>query len=336
MAVRHDRSFAKLALSVANGLRTTLALVVVLFSQLSAAQLPGQSFSVTPDTATAFVGDSVTVRFRIRLHERDQLLDSIPQVVGDLAPGVRVLSIEKLSRLPTRVYEGSARLAFYRPGQRPVPIFGLPLMRVVEGVSRAILTSDSAFVEITPILAPGNPALRDIRELERRPVSPWPASLVLAVILLLAAGLYRLVGRRRRNVVVIEPEAPPEPVAPTPYQVALERLDRLERERWPAQGKVALHYESVTQVLRQYLEHAHEVPALERTTSELLWALPPHLGRGGLRDRCHDVLGEADLVKFAEVRPTDRRAADFLAHARKLLVAWNGATLGEESANALR
>ena len=40
----------------------------------------------------------------------------------------------------------SARIAFYRPGRRAVPIFGASFMRVVEGVSRATLPSDSAFV----------------------------------------------------------------------------------------------------------------------------------------------------------------------------------------------
>lgn len=313
----------------------TLALVVMLFSQLSAAQLPGQSFMTIPDTAAATVGDSVTVRFRIRLHERDQPLDSIPQVVGALSPGVRVLSIEKLRRSAARVYEGSARIAFYRPGRRPVPIFGLQFMRPVEGVSRATLATDSAFVDITPILSAGNPALRDIEELGPRPLSPWPG-LALALILIAAAGLSLLLRRRQHRPGVVEPGAQPEPVAPTPYEIALENLDRLARERWPAHGNVALHYETAAQVLRRYLDHAHGIGAMERTTSELLWALPPQLGRGGLRDRCHDILGEADLVKFAEVRPSESSAADFLQRARQLLVAWHGTGLVAETSDALR
>jgi hypothetical protein len=300
------------------------------------AQLPGQSFTVVADTGVFTVGDSVTVRFQIRLHERDQPLDSIPQVVGVLPPGIRILSIDKLRRSPTRVYEGGARLAFYRPGRRPVPIFGLAFMRVVEGVSRATLASDSAFVEITPVLSPGNPALKDIRELERRALSPW-AWLVPVLSLIATTGLYLLLRRRRLpSTVASEPEPTPEPVAPSPYEIAAQRLDQLEEERWPAHGNVALHYETVAQILRQYLEHAYGVGALERTTSELLWALPPHLSRGGLRDRCHDVLRDADLVKFAELRPDESRAADFIRRGRQLLLAWHETGVVEESVDALR
>ena len=320
-------------------LRMTAALLVVLSAARDlSAQLSGQSFALTPDTATATVGDSVTVRFRIRLHERDQPLDSIPEVVGPLSPGVRVLSVDKLSRSAARVYEGSARVAFYRPGRRPVPTFGLTFMRPVEGVSRATLASDSAFVDIAPLLPAGNPALKDIQELERRPVSLVP--LLALVLTLAAAAAYRLIRHRRRRPPVPMQPGPPtdpgEPVAPSPYQIALDRLEAVERERWPSRGNVAAHYEAAAQALRQYLEEAENVAACERTTSELLWALPPHLSRARLRDRCHEVFSEADMVKFAEVRPGDASAAHFLARARLLLQAWYEAQPADGGVHAVR
>ncbi|HET9464889.1 MAG TPA: hypothetical protein VFO71_05140 [Gemmatimonadales bacterium] len=313
-----------------------LALAGLLATPLHA-QRSGQSFVVTPDSARALVGDSVTLRFRIHLHERDQLLDSVPQVVGDLSPGVRVLSVEKLSRTGNRAYDGAARVAFYRTGRRAVPIFGLQFMRVVEGVSRATLASDSAFVQITPILPAGNPPLQDIKELERRSFPAWVWLTAALTVLVSAAGVMLWRRRRRRGAeVVAAPEPLPEPVAPSPYEIALEQLEGLERERWPARGSVARHYEAGAQVLRQYLEHAHGVGALERTTPELLWSLPPHLSRGGLRDRCHALLDEADLVKFAEVRPGEAEAAEFLARARQLLISWHQAGVAEEAVHALR
>lgn len=320
-----------------SGGRMMAALLVVLSAERDlSAQLAGQAFTVTPDTATATVGDSVAVRFRIRVHERDQLLDSVPQVVGALPPGVRVLSVEQLRRSPSRVYEGSARLAFYRPGRRPIPAFGLPYMRITEGVSRATLVSDSAFVDITPLLPAGNPALKDIRELDQRPGS-LPRFLAIGLALVAAGTGYYLVRRRRRPPVALPPEPLPEPmVAPTPFQIALDRLDEVERKRWPSRGNVAGHFEAVARILRQYLEAAENVGACERTTTELLWALPPYLSRAGLRDRCNDVLSEADLVKFARMQPDEAGAAAFLRRARFLLTAWHDARPAGGSVDALR
>ena len=327
----------RLSLSVAMGsLRMTTALVAITSAATDlSGQLPGQAFTLTPDTAAATVGDSVTLYFRIHLHERDQLLDSIPQVVGSLPPGVRVLSVGKLQRSPSRVFEGRARVAFYRAGRRAVPLFGIPFMRIVEGVSRGTVVSDSAFVEIRAVIpAAGNPALKDIRELEPRPVSGWPW-LALASALLAAAGLYRRSLRKPATAVVMEQPEPQPAVAPGPYDVAVERLNRVEAEQWPRHGEVARHYDAVAQILRQYLEEAHNVGALERTTAELLWAIPPHLGRGGLRDQCHEVLAEADLVKFAKVRPTIAAANNFLARARRLLAGWHSAPVLKENAHAV-
>jgi len=160
------------------------------------AQVSNQSFQVTPEVDRATVGDPVTLRFRVRLDERDLLFDTIPQPVAALPAGVRVLSVDKLARSPDRIFYGRARVAFYRTGRRAVPVFGLPFMRAVKGLQRGTLASDSAFVEIASLVPAGNPSLKDIREIELvAPWSPWPLVGAATAALLLLAGYLR---RRRR------------------------------------------------------------------------------------------------------------------------------------------
>ena len=326
-------------------LSAALAVILSPFAALRAgsamnlsAQVSDQSFQVIPEATRPAVGDSVTIRFRVRLDERDLLFDTIPQPVGALPAGVRVLSVEKMTRAPDRIFHGHARVAFYRPGRQPIPLFGLPFMRAVKGVQRATLLSDSAFVDITPVLPAGNPPLKDIKPLEQRAGPPLTA-FALAGILAAGSGLYLLLSRRRRPArypSCCEVELPAQPVEQSPYQVALERLTEVERDRWPARGKVATHYEAIVDVLRQYLEDAEQIGARERTTSELLWALPPHLSAAGLRDRCDEVLSEADLVKFARLQPGEASASQFLGRARALVKAWHEAVPLEEGVDALR
>jgi len=289
-------------------------------------QVNNQSFEVTPEVARATVGDSVTLRFRVRLDERDLLFDTIPQPVSELPPGVRLLSIEKMTRMPDRIFHGTARLAFFRTGRRPVPVFGLPFMRAVKGLGRGMLTSDSAFVEIVPLLPAGNPSLKDIKELEpsRRP-NFVPVVLAAAAALILAAVL---VHRRRRAPPLTAPApaaAAASPPPSTPYDRALAQLEAIERARWTALGETARHYEAVIDVVREYLEAAEGVPAREQTSSELVWALPPHLTGSDGRDRLSDLLQEADLVKFAKYRPGGAAADEFLGRARALLAQWHAA-----------
>ena len=305
----------------------------------AAAQAPDwniQRFEMAPEPGRATVGDSVTVRFRIHLTERDLLSDSFPRPVAELPEGVRVLAVAPLRKAGSRALDGQARLAFYRIGRRPIPAFGIPFVRIVSG-QRGVLVSDSAFVDIDSVAPPGNPSLKDIKDIERQrgPDLRLVAGLVGAALL---GGLVLLRRRARRP-----PPAPAETVGAEavvlgPYEAALARLTQIERERWPLRGEVDRHYAAVADALRRYLEEAHAIPALERTTTELAWALPPTLAEGGLRERCVALLADADLVKFARRRPDEADAARLLQAARDLLGRWRAAapTAVLETGDALR
>lgn len=300
------------------------------------AQVSGQSFEVFPETRHATVGDTITVRFRVRLDERDLLFDTVPEPVNGAVPGVRILSIDKLARTPDRIFHGKARLAFYRTGRQSVPQFMLPFMRAVKGLQRGSLASDSAFVEIAALVPAGNPPLKDIRELPPVTgpgIAGWVAAGIAGVLVL----AWFAARRRRRQPLV--PSAAAPAVAPpplSPYARALSRLDEIVQERWPQRRQVDRHYEEVVEALREYLDAAIGVPAGELTTEELLWALPPHLSEKGRREALRELLDEADLVKFARLEPNTRAAERFLKQCRALLGDWHAATAGSEVADALR
>lgn len=319
---------------VAQGLFATALLTAAALRPV-AAQLHGQRWEVTPEIDSATVGDTVTLRFRVRLDERDLLFDTLPQPARTPEGSVRILAVEKLQRQPDRIYTGRARVAFYRPGRQAVPIFELPFMRSVKGLSRGTLSSDSAFVDIVPVLQNGASAtLRDIKE-PIRTKGRSPLELVLVLGALALAGWLTWRPRRRLGGIAPPPAAiPPAPPPPDPFDVALARLAEIEGERWAA-SDVARHYEAVTGALRDYLE-SHGVPARERTTSELRWSLPPGLLAGGTRRRFEEVFEDADLVKFARRRPDAAAATAFLGQARELLVRWRSAGSAREAPGAVR
>ena len=298
----------------------------------------GQAWEVHVDSGRVTVGDTVGLSFRLRLDERDLLFDTLPRPVDSTLDGVRIVSVEKLHRLPNRDFVGRAVLAFYRTGPQSVPVFALPFMRAVKGITRGAIRSDTLSVDVVPVLAAGNPTLRDIRELEP---SAAPGVLAGAVLALgLALGLLAIRRRRRPAAAPppasAEPEAVPSPAPPDPYDIAVARLGEIGREGWVERGDVARHYEAVADALRDYLEVAEDLPARERTTTELLWSLPPHLLDGALRQRYASVFDEADLVKFARRRPGAVAATRFLGEAHGLLDRWHASRKDAEVAGAVR
>jgi hypothetical protein len=311
------------------------ALLALAGPPLLTAQFQGRSFTITATPAKVSVGDTVRLAFRLVTHERDLLTDTVPRPVAELPEGLRIYSVEKLRRGADRVFTGEAVVAFYRPGVREIPVFGLPWVQVVTG-RRGTLTTEAATVEVVPVLPAGNPSLRDIRDVEPAP-GPGPLPLFGAGLLLalLAARLLRR-GRRPRPAAAATVAPPVASAPPDPYAIAVDRLSHLEREWLAKRNGVAEHYEAVADALRDYLEAAETLPARERTTSELLWALPPRLTEGGLRRQVAQVLGEADLVKFARRRPDGGAAVAHLAQARALLRRWHEAMPAEREADAVR
>jgi hypothetical protein len=296
----------------------------------------GRFFTVTAEPAKVALGDSVRVHFRLLLNERDILTDTVPRPAGELPAGVRILAVERLRRGADRAFTGTAVVAFFRPGKRELPTFGLPWVQIVTG-HRGVITHDPVEIEVASVLPAGNPPLRDIREPDAPPsLAPLWALLGAATVGLVAW----LAARRRRRAVAPEPvpvtPPPPPPAPPSPYEAAVARLAAIDLEGWAARGEVERYYEAVADALRAYLEEAEDIPAPERTTTELLWSLPPRLAEGGLRRRLQEVMGEADLVKFAKVRPGPEEAAAYGDRARDLLDRWHRAAPVAEELDAVR
>ena len=293
-------------------------------ASVAAAQLPNQSFEVIPEVHRATVGDTIPLRLRVRLDPSDLLYDTVPQPVASLPEGVRLLSVDKLRRGPDRTMVGRAVVVFYRPGRQAVPVLGLPFMRGVKGLTRGTLPSDSAFVEIVPVAPPGNPALKDIREpLERRGPKWWVVAGGLAAASVVGVGLLRRRRALRPRASPVSPAPPAVAPTPDPYEQAMIRLQGIEQSGRAGEGEPARRYAAVADVLRAYLEDAHGVPARRRTSGELARALPAGLTVNGVGSRFAALLAEADLVKFARLRPDADAAEEAVRSARLVLDAWH-------------
>jgi hypothetical protein len=277
-----------------------------------------------PERTTATVGDSIVFRLTVRLRYPEAALTTwVPQAEWTLPSGMHV-SADSVVQTGTGTFSGRAVVTVFRPGRQTVPSFALTYRRGVMALG-AIVRSEPVRLDVLPTLKPGGQQLREIKGLV---APPGPSVLPYVVgLALLAAGALaaRRRGRRPAPAPVVAPEQPARP-RPTPYEIAAERLSAIADERWPARGEVARHYDEVTDVLRRYLEDAERVPARELTTAALVRSLPAHLVEGGLRGHCRELLAEADLVKFARMRPSEARAALFLARGRELLDRWRDAS----------
>lgn len=88
------------------------------------------------------------------------------------------------------------------------------------------------------------------------------------------------------------------------HEQVLAQLQALERERLWQQGEHKAYQSRLTDILRGYIEERYRVPALERTTDELLHELRVSPMDAEHQKLLANMLRAADMVKFAKAVPS--------------------------------
>lgn len=146
--------------------------------------------------------------------------------------------------------------------------------------------------------------IKDVAQVETS--SDW-WKYVLGILLLVGIGflVYWLMKKYQNR------EKPEEIVYTSPIEKATSLLQQLESKELIQRGEVKSYYSELTNIARNYIEEEIEIPAMESTTSELILALRKVANQKKLKlsaatlENLEKVLMQADLVKFAKVKPLD-------------------------------
>ena len=132
----------------------------------------------------------------------------------------------------------------------------------------------------------------------------WKLLLVLLVIAAIAAFIYWWIKIRKKKIVEQE-------VYKTPIEKATVLLNNLEKKELWQKGEIKAYYSELTDIARNYIEEAIQIPAMESTTSELIEGLRKASLKKKMTlsketiENLEQVLRQADLVKFAKSKPLD-------------------------------
>jgi hypothetical protein len=191
-----------------------------------------------------------------------------------------------------------------KPGRNVIAIPPLPLS--VARASGEVLVLCTAPHQITiedpianvsnPMPKPNPPARPEREEWTLLKQLVIGALLALPVALLLA-WLFSWWRRRPRP-------APPAPPPRPPWEVALEELFDVRHAGLVTEGRLAEHFDRVSDIVRKYLGARYGFDGLESTTREVLSVLRKATPRPAPLDAIETFLHQADLVKFAKTVPT--------------------------------
>ena len=132
----------------------------------------------------------------------------------------------------------------------------------------------------------------------------WKYLMVLLLIAGIGALTYWYIKKRQKEKIE-------EEIYKTPIEKATSLLNNLEKKELWQHGEVKAYYSELTDIVRNYIEEAIEIPAMESTTSELIEGLKIASQKKKMKlsqetiDNLFMVLKQADLVKFAKSKPMD-------------------------------
>ncbi len=138
---------------------------------------------------------------------------------------------------------------------------------------------------------------------------------VAAIALITGAILAALFLFWRRRPKRLAPPPPPRP----PWEVAFEELRELRRGELVTQQRYAEHYDKASDSVRKYLGARFGFDGLESTTKELVTGLRDAHVDIGTMNAVELFLRDADLVKFANRKPTEAECWLVLDHAESFV-----------------
>lgn len=184
--------------------------------------------------------------------------------------------------------------------------YTIPSVKIL--INNKVFLSDSLLVEVANVqvdtLKQKMYDIKDIVKVEDSIGDWWKYILGLLVLIGVGALIYWFVKKRQKAKLE-------EEIYKTPIEKATSLLNNLEKKELWQHGEVKEYYSELTDIVRNYIEEAIEIPAMESTTSELIAGLKVASKKKKMKlsqetiENLFVVLKQADLVKFAKSKPLD-------------------------------
>ena len=183
------------------------------------------------------------------------------------------------------------------------------ISRIPVLINGKVIFSDSIKVEVNDVKVDTlKQKMFDIKDIAQvsSPIGTWWIYILILLFIGIASYFIYQFIKKRQNKPKVETI-----VFKSPIEKATTLLQQLEvKELWQ-KGEIKHYYSELTDIARNYIEEEINIPAMESTTSELIEGLRKAAKQKKLKlsnetvENLEKVLIQADLVKFAKVKPLD-------------------------------
>lgn len=311
-------SFVKL-LNISNKL--FLFFAALFFLNIQSGLCQGTTIDASLDTNSVKIGDQFHLFLKVKTSPNHTITwPSLPDTLG------KIEIVEK-PKIDTAKTVGSntvtlthkIKLMSFDTGYFVIPSFKI-LSKSKSDTTTQSFESRALFILVKGIAVDTTKEIKDIK-----PPLEVPFSVVeflkengiiiggiVGVLLLAALAYYYLRNKKPTpKPVYVKPSRPA-------HEIALEQLNLLEKEKLWQQGQVKTYHTQLTDIIRTYIEHRYNVPAMEQTTDEIISSLS-HLLPSSMVESLKTIFTTADLAKFAKMQPVSYENEASMKYAKEFV-----------------
>ncbi|MFO7323061.1 MAG: hypothetical protein DIU68_015145 [Chloroflexota bacterium] len=294
-------------------LKVAFALLLVLLSRAAPASAQaGVSARLTAAQSELTIGDVTTLTLEVTHPSGWRVI--APELDTQWGPfEIRDFSLPKVGAAGSaETTTMTVDVALFEIGAFETPPLAVRVADTDGGIT--IVEAPSVTITVTPLRAPDDTELRDIKPQVAMPI-PMVSPVVLAAVALVTialAAFIRFIRRRAANQTPVDNR--------TPYQIAYDELVALDGRNLLQAGDFKQHYAAVAAILRRLFEEVYQFPATECTTTELRRVLRDLAASEEQAQFACALLLECDVVKFSDDPPMPEDAYSLSARARQLVV----------------
>ena len=242
----------------------------------------------------------------IRIGEQFKLKISVDETQNVIIPKLKLKGLELIDSTKTDTVKNSLIRKYILTGFDS-GAFYIPQQQIF--VKNQAFLTDSLLINIATIAV-------DTTKIKKFPIKSIKSEpyvfddfriyiyILLAALAIIGFWIYWFVIRKRKEEIEEDTYR-----ALPPYEEAILKLNELDEKLLWQNNKVKEYYSELTEIVRGYIERELKVPALEKTTDEVLDMLKEFKNEETILTsedtitKLRDLLREADLVKFAKSKP---------------------------------
>lgn len=258
-----------------------------------------QTASATTKQKEYVIGDWIPVDLFVSGASNSKV--AFPNLKDSISETIEVANftpIDTVKKAGQSEYHQLVNLIVFDTGQIQLPQFQF---LVNNNGKLDTITSEAIVVHVAGVKIDTTKDIKPIKEPLKIPytfkeVLPYLiGSLIVAIIIALI--VWYILERKKKKAPVDEKYLLP------PHVWALKELDKLQNDKLWQTGEVKNYYSRLTDIARTYIELRYKIPAMEKTTDELMTSMHKGILKQSLKKELNEVLALSDFVKFAKAQP---------------------------------